>query len=293
MAALNDKHAALARRPRGGRCPLGLDSFRFQARIIHMEHASLLATLEAIDRNMYYECYRLHKDVQAYAEAEVASPVVRGRMAVSRSYPSYSHLQKDMPCDFHTTAELHGHVVQAIRTLGEHHEQVEAQIAQDASDSALGLNIDNLVNSSRFQNRLLAERIRLFTEYLGVYNDHHRKFLRRASRRAQMVLSAVSRDVQMSGFDRRRAGARPPGSSSSSGDDAPSSDDEGAPGAIPSETGEGAGAAAAVDAGVAQDGRGEIEGGEGPAAPGHEFSLAGTGGGTRSMQFIQDHIREG
>ena len=76
---------------------LGLDSFRFQARIVHMEHASLLATLEAIDRNMYYECYRLHKDIQAYVKAEVASPVIRGRIAAARSYPSYSHPQTDLP----------------------------------------------------------------------------------------------------------------------------------------------------------------------------------------------------
>ena len=132
--------------------------------------------------------------------------------------------------------------MQAIRTLGEHHEQVEAEIAQDASDSALGLNIDNLVNSSRFQTDCWSGS--------GCYRVPVRvqrtssQILRRVAM-TQMVLSAVSRDVRMSGFGSRRDGAAPREASSSEEDaisseeDAASSDHADEPGAVARESAEG------------------------------------------------------
>ena len=70
-------------------------------------------------------------------------------------------------------------------------------IESEKGKSAQGLNIDGLVHSNAYVHALLQAKTSLFLRSLGAFNVHHGKYLRRIQDKANLVLEAISREVQL------------------------------------------------------------------------------------------------
>ena len=179
----------------------GIDSFYFQNKLIENEFANLKDIQHYIENRMYCEYYQLHILVQEYVEKEVVSENVRNKIAVRKKYPAYKNLDPRRIYDFRLVAELQDHIVISIMELETYRQAKVAELETDNAQSKLGLNIGNLVNSHRFYNALLNEKISMFIRYLQVFHEHHTKYFTRLHIKAKLIMGIINEDIQIKQFN--------------------------------------------------------------------------------------------
>lgn len=179
----------------------GIDSFYFQNKLIEMEFTHLKDIQRSIENRMYCEYYQLHMLVQDYVEKDVLSENVRNKIAVRKKYPAYKNLDPKRVYDFSLVVELQEHIINSIVELESYRQAKVAELETDTAQSKLGLNIGNLVNSHRFYNALLHEKISMFVRYLQVFHEHHTKYFTRLHIKAKLVIGIINEDIQIKQFN--------------------------------------------------------------------------------------------
>tara|TARA_B100000787_G_scaffold72318_2_gene53144 strand:- start:999 stop:2291 length:1293 start_codon:yes stop_codon:yes gene_type:complete len=179
----------------------GIDSFYFQNKLIENEFENLKDIQHYIENRMYCEYYQLHILVQEYVEKEVVSENVRNKIAVRKKYPAYKNLDPRRIYDFRLVAELQDHIIISIMELETYRQAKVAELETDNAQSKLGLNIGNLVNSHRFYNALLKEKISMFVRYLQVFHEHHTKYFTRLHIKAKLIMGIINEDIQIKQFN--------------------------------------------------------------------------------------------
>ena len=175
----------------------GIDSFYFQNKLIEIEFDNLKDIQRSIENRMYCEYYQLHMLVQEYVENDVTSENVRNKIAVRKKYPAYKNLDPRRVYDFRLVAELQEHIIISIMELETYRQAKVAELETDTAQSKLGLNIGNLVNSHRFYNALLKEKIYMFIRYLQVFHEHHTKYFTRLHIKAKLIIGIINEDIQL------------------------------------------------------------------------------------------------
>jgi len=179
----------------------GIDSFYFQNKLIECEFTNLKDMQRYIENRMYCEYYQLHMLVQEYASKEVASENVRNKITVQKKYPAYKNLDPHRIYNFQLVIELHDHIIISIMELETYRQAKVAELENDTTQSKLGLNIGNLVNSQRFDNALLKEKISMFIRFLQVFHEHHTKYFTRLNIKAKLVIGIINEDIQIKQFN--------------------------------------------------------------------------------------------
>ena len=179
----------------------GIDSFYFQNKLIKLEFTNLKDMQRYIENRMYCEYYQLHMLVQEYVLKEVVSENVRNKIAVKKKYPAYKNLDPRRVYDFNLVIELHDHIIISIVELESYREAKVAELETDTAQSKLGLNIGNLVNSHRFYNALLKEKISMFIRYLQVFHEHHTKYFTRLNIKSKLIIGIINEDIQIKQFN--------------------------------------------------------------------------------------------
>jgi len=187
----------------------GIDSFYFQNKLIENEFENLKDIQHYIENRMYCEYYQLHILVQEYVEKEVVSENVRNKIAVRKKYPAYKNLDPRRIYDFRLVAELQDHIIISIMELETYRQAKVAELETDNAQSKLGLNIGNLVNSHRFYNALLNEKISMFIRYLQVFHEHHTKYFTRLHIKAKLIMGIINEDIQIKQFNPTGSNALP------------------------------------------------------------------------------------
>ena len=179
----------------------GIDSFYFQNKLIENEFDNLKDIQRYIENRMYCEYYQLHMLVQEYVDKEVACENVRNKIAVRKNYPAYKNLDPRRIYDFRLVAELQEHIIISIMELETYRQSKVAELVTDTAQSKLGLNIGNLVNSHRYYNALLNEKISMFIRYLQVFHEHHTKYFTRLHIKAKLIIGIINEDIQIKQFN--------------------------------------------------------------------------------------------
>ena len=179
----------------------GIDSFYFQNKLIEQEINNLKRTSEFIENRMYCEYYQLHLLVEEYVKNEVTNENVRNKICIRKKYPPYKILEPNKKYDFKLIVELHEHIINSIMELESYRQEKETELASDTAQSKQGLNIGNLVNSYRFYNALLHEKIRMFIGYLEVFYSHHTKYFTRLHVKTKLVIGIINEDIKIKQFN--------------------------------------------------------------------------------------------
>ena len=72
-----------------------------------------------------------------------------------------------------------------------------SELKNDTQQSKQGLNIGNLVNSYRYSNALLHEKIKMFVRYLKVFHEHHTQHLTRLSVKTKLIVGIINEDIMI------------------------------------------------------------------------------------------------
>jgi hypothetical protein len=173
----------------------GIDSFHFQNELISSDYDNIINTFNKINNRMYCEYYQLYMLIRKYIESDINNESLRNKVLINKKFPIYKVLDKLSIYRFTYVIELHEYITNTIVELESYRIAKDAELATDTQQSKQGLNIGNLVNSYRYSNALLCEKIKMFVRYLKVFHQHHKKYLTHLSIKTKLIIGIINQDI--------------------------------------------------------------------------------------------------
>jgi len=173
----------------------GLDSFRFQSRLIDIEFDDMKRLFLAINNRMYCEYFKLHKIIVEYILKNIDDKKITDIVKVN-NYPVYKDLEPYKDYKFETILDIHENILNLLNILMASLDNKENELAIHKSKQRIGLNIDNFITTFTFNIVVLREKIGMFITYIEFFHKMHTKYLQRFSNKIHLMHSHINNDVK-------------------------------------------------------------------------------------------------
>ena len=175
----------------------GSDSFYFQNKQIKNEFDFLRQSMKSIETRMYCEYYQIHYMIQEFVLNDIPSETLKNKILIKKKYKCYKKLNTSTEYDFETITEMRTNIMNAILELNNYQIVLDNELTDEIEKSKLGINIENLVNSTRFSHLVVKERIALFVNFLTVFNIQHKKYFNRLLMRTKIAIGMINEDIKL------------------------------------------------------------------------------------------------
>ena len=177
----------------------GLDSFRFQSRLIDLEYEDMKRLFLAINNRVYCEYFKLYKIVCAYITDIISDKKVLEIIKIN-NFPSYKDLEPFKEYNIETVQELHENILLLVNSILNNVEVKENELLNYQGKRKSGLNIDNFVASFNFDIIMIREKVSLFLTYVEFFHKLHTKYLKRFSHKIQLMYTHVNTDIRFDDY---------------------------------------------------------------------------------------------
>ena len=179
----------------------GLDSFRFQGKLIDIEYNDMKRLFLAITNRMYCEYFKLFKIIVDYIKYDCDDKKLLDFINVNDTYPIYKDLEPFKQYDFEIIQNLHELLINLLTSLNNILINKEHDLKLYQTKNNIGLSIDNFVNTFNFNNIMLKEKIILFITYLEFFHKLHNKYFKRFTTKLQLMYSQITHDIKFEDND--------------------------------------------------------------------------------------------
>ena len=154
----------------------GMDSFYFQTELLVMEYKNMTEYYNQIINSMYGEYYKLSKEILHYVKKNHITNFTIDNIS-KKSYPVYRDLESTGNYDFKHILQLHDDILTIVGILIKLWKKKEHGLDNYNQDRNYGINIDNFVNSYKYEMNILEGKIDLYKNCLEFYCRTHSKLL--------------------------------------------------------------------------------------------------------------------
>ena len=173
----------------------GLDSFRFQSKLIDLEYEDMMRLFLAINNRMYCEYFKLYKIIIAYINENISDKKITEVIKVN-NFPVYKDLEPFKEYKFETVLELHENILILLGSIMNNIENKENELAVYQKKRRIGLNIDNFVTSFNYDIIMMREKVGVFLTYIEFFHILHTKYLKRFSNKIQLMYTHINNDIK-------------------------------------------------------------------------------------------------
>ena len=183
----------------------GLDSLRFQSKLIGIEYEDMKRLFYAINNRMYCEYYKLYKIIMDYIVENVNDTkiidIVKSDVYV---FPVYKDLEPFKQYEFDTIQQVHEAILVFLNTLCTHITSKDQELKTHQTTNKAGLNIDNFVMSFNYNLVVMKEKISLFINYVVFFHTSHLKLLTRFVMKVNLMMKHVKSDINLDGISKSK-----------------------------------------------------------------------------------------
>lgn len=172
----------------------GLDSFRFQSRLIDLEYDDMKRLHSAICNRIYCEYYKLHRLVNEYVRENITENKILDLVKVD-SFVQYKDLEPFKVYDFQMTHDIHENILLVLSSLNGYIQGREHELKNYNEKKEMGLNIDNFVFTFNYSIVIVREKLTLFVNYVDFFHRLHYKYLRRFTRKIHLMIEELNNDI--------------------------------------------------------------------------------------------------
>jgi len=165
----------------------GLDSFRFQVKLLENECKHLKDQTIFIENRLYCDYYKLHVCVHEYLSETIHFENPKN------PYPLYKDLEPFRVYDVEHTRALYQEIVAVLQRAHETLDLEEKKRAENATLNTRGIHIGNYVHNRIFKDTIIQTNIRLYEQYLNTYFMYHMNFLVHLKERIGLFLNQFQR----------------------------------------------------------------------------------------------------
>jgi hypothetical protein len=173
----------------------GLDSLKFQSKLIDIEYDDMRRIFNAINNRMYCEYFKLYKIISEYINENIHNDKVE-MVNMDNKFPIYKDLEPFKQYDFEILKEIHATILVLIARLNNYIINKEHELKIHRQKNKYGLNIDNFVTAFQYNIYTIREKMNLFISYLQYFHKLHSKNMKRFTNKVQLMNSQVVNDIK-------------------------------------------------------------------------------------------------
>ena len=174
----------------------GLDSFKFQNKVIDLEYSQMKTYFSLLWNRVYCDYYRLHTLIIKYVRQNFKHErKLLECIEYKIKLPKYDYLHVYKEYSFTDTNNVFLENVKLIEHLNEHYNDMYNDIQNEQKRELSGLNISNFVNTRSYTNDVLCKQIRLYLNYLNFFIGLQSKYLSRYVLKAKIMYGQIMKDI--------------------------------------------------------------------------------------------------
>lgn len=173
-----------------------LDTFYFQNKLIKIELENNHQLFKIIDNRIYGDYYKLYRKVTKYILQNYNEQKII-KLCNNTTYPVYNDLDNTIDYDFTYTIEIYENIIEIFNQLNLDLQNKKEYLNMEYAKKNTGINIDNLLNSVKYNNTLLSEQITLFTNFMSVYNKFHIRYITRFNIKVKLFYGQITSDINL------------------------------------------------------------------------------------------------
>lgn len=173
----------------------GLDSFKFQSKIMDVECDDLCRLYRMITNKMYCEYYKLYKMIVKYVDTTIKDTKLL-YLTKTLEFPIYKDLEPFKEYDFSIIQNIHETILTILVGINDLvlNNKEEVKLLKNKKD--YGFNIDNFINSFQYNIDTIVQQIKLYADYVAFFHKTHLKYLRRIHTKLRLFSEQINNDIR-------------------------------------------------------------------------------------------------
>jgi hypothetical protein len=177
----------------------GLDSFKFQSKIMDVEYEDLGRMYKMVTNKMYCEYYKLYRLIVQYVEKSKDTKLLY--LIKSNDFPIYRDLEPYKEYDFTIIQNIHETILTILLGIFDMvlNDKEEIRLLQNKKD--FGFSIDNYINSFQYSIDTILQHIKLYCDYVAFFHKTHLKYLKRIHNKLRSFSDQINNDIKFDNDD--------------------------------------------------------------------------------------------
>ena len=174
---------------------LTLDSFHFQTKFIELEYNNYVKIFDLFINRLYADYYKFYKYISNNLSAYLGSSKML-KFVNNNEFPIYKDLENKV-YDFNIIVNIHLTILSIVNELTSFLISQEHETKGEEQVSLAGININNFVSIHKFNNTILAEKIKLIVDCLKSYSSFQSKYLERFNLKLKFMYAQMTADIKL------------------------------------------------------------------------------------------------
>jgi hypothetical protein len=174
----------------------GLDSLFFQRRLIDVELKHMKQFNLLLNNRIYCEYYKLFKIISSYVKKNYKEQKLLDILNVENTIVVYKDLEPYKEYDFDQIINLHELLLSIINELSNYYLSKELKFKDYQVTNDAGLNLNNFVNTYKFDLIIMKENIELYINYLEYFHANQIKNFKRFFTKISILQSQIIHDIK-------------------------------------------------------------------------------------------------
>lgn len=173
----------------------GLDSFKFQSRLMDAENEDLCRLYKMVSNKMYCEYYKLYKMIIQYTDVTFKDSKL-AYLSKANEFPIYKDLEPFKEYDFIMIQNIHETTLTVLLGIYDLALNNKEELKLLKNKKEYGLSIDNYINAFQYDIDKITNQIKLFCDYITFFHKSQLKYLKRIHTKMRLFSEQINGDIK-------------------------------------------------------------------------------------------------
>ena len=173
----------------------GLDSFKFQSRLMDAENEDLCRLYKMVSNKMYCEYYKLYKMIIQYTDITFKDSKL-AYLSKANDFPIYKDLEPFKEYDFIMIQNIHETTLTVLLGIYDLALNNKEELKLLKNKKEYGLSIDNYINAFQYDIDKITNQIKLFCDYITFFHKSQLKYLKRIHTKMRLFSEQINGDIK-------------------------------------------------------------------------------------------------
>lgn len=166
-----------------------LESFHFQYKVMHVETDNMNRNFILLSNRTYCDYFNLYSMLQkVFGEYEIEIPN-------TQPHPAYKDLEPFFEYKLDEISLVHANSIELINILILKYKEKESMVSKYISKSKSGIRIANFINTLEYENKVLKEKIELYTNYCDFFQNSQLKYFNKLYSKIQVLQDEINEEI--------------------------------------------------------------------------------------------------
>ena len=166
-----------------------LESFHFQYKVMNVEIDNMNRSFALLMNRAYCDYFNLYSMLhKVFEEYEIDVPT-------AQQHPAYKDLEPFFEYKLEDISLAHANSIDLITILILKYKEKESLVSKYISKSKSGIRIANFINTLEYENKVLKEKIELYTNYCDFFQNSQLKYLNKLYSKIQILQDEINAEI--------------------------------------------------------------------------------------------------